>query len=255
MTFLKTILGIFCLVLFSPIARCQLVWSTPAIAADSGEVVGLSFDVTGYQNIISSQGTIQFDDAILEFSHLDSFGLASISAASFGETEIDAGLLSFSWFESDLVGKSIQDGEAAFWIFFTVIGNPGSVSPIELIDQPTVAEFIDEAFVSIPFNYVQGSVTVNGGTQPSGLEENQHNSNTVIYPNPFTEWLKVEMDNLGENIDVTWFNLAGEAVRSDQFLINQSTVKMNTSDLNQGIYVIRIGNERIGFENQLIQKL
>lgn len=225
------------------------------MAADSGDVVNVSLNVSGYQNLISSQGTIQFDETVLEFSHVDSFALGSISSASFGLTEIDSGLLSFSWFESDLVGKFIQDGDAAFGIFFTVIGNPGSVSQIELIDQPTVAEFVDEAFVSVPFNYSQGSVTVNGGTQPSALEENQQISILAIYPNPFADWLVIETEIVGEKIDVIWLNLTGEAVKRDQFMINQNTIKMNTSELNQGTYLIRIGNERVGFENQLIQKL
>jgi hypothetical protein len=190
----------------------------------------------------------------LEFSHVDSFGLASISSGSFGQSEIATGRLSFSWYEADLVGRSIPDGNPAFTMFFTVIGNPGEVSQIELIDQPVTAEFVDDTFVPVAFTYDQGSVAINGGIQPSSIGENYLSGKMTIYPNPFSDWIEIETKIIGESIDVIWFNLAGEMLKHDRILITQNTIKLNTEELNQGIYLIRVGNETVGFENQLMQK-
>ena len=252
MTFLKSIVGIFCLVVFSTNASAQLVWSAPIVVSDSGDFIGVDLSVSGYQNLISAQGTIRFDETILEYSHVDNFVLTSISSGSFGETEVNQGLLSFSWYESDLIGKDIADNAVVFTIYFTVIGSSEEVSEIELIDQPVVAEFVDEAFVTVPFTFETGSVTVSG---VSALEESILEHQIMLFPNPAKDWLKIESSLVGADLEIHWYSMNGKFMKKDSFHNSGSVNVISTDGLNRGTYLLRVGNPTLGFQNQLMQVL
>lgn len=250
MIFLKRIVGTFCLMVLSTNAHAQLVWSAPILIADSGDVIGVDLSVSGYQNLISSQGTIHFDETILEYSHVDDFALVSISSGSFGETDVNQGLLNFAWYESDLIGKVIPDNDAAFTIYFTVIGYPAEVSHVTLIDTPVVAEFVEEGFITVPFTYEMGSVTVSG---TSSVDEHVWENELNIFPNPAVDWVQIESSAIGEKLEVLVYDMNGKFIKEDIFFNNGNLKMVNTQDLKNGMYVIRVGNAVLGFKNQLIK--
>lgn len=249
MSFLKTIVGVLYLTFLSSSVSAQLTWSCPALYADSGSTVSADLTVSGYQSLISAQGTIYFDSSVLEYSHVDNFALSSMSTSSFGETEVDSGLLSFLWFESDLIGRSIPDNNVVFRITFNVIGNPGDNSVIELTSQSAVVEFVDESFNEVSFNHSPGSVTVNNVANISEIAEKQ----LTIFPNPATDWIKIEGNSMGIELEVTWHNMNGKLVKKD--LVSGQDLKLSTEELESGSYIMRIGNENSGFDLRQIQVL
>ena len=234
-------------------AIAQLVWTAPILISDSGDVVGVDLSVVGYDSLISSQGTIQFDETILEYSHVDNFALTSMSSGSFGETEVTDGLLTFSWYESSLVGQGIPDNDVVFTMYFTVIGSSEEVSLIELIDQPVVAEFVDEAFITVPFTYETGSVTVSG---ISSMEEIDLLNQISIYPNPACELINIRsFSAIGSVFELEWFSMSGDLIKKDVFYNMGGVNIVSTEGLSHGVYHVRIGNSIAGFDNQLIQIL
>ena len=252
MTFWKSIIGIICLVFISTNVKAQIVWNTPVMTADSGDIIGVDLTVSGYQNIISAQGTIQFDESILEYSDVNNFALGSISINSFGDTEIDLGKLSFSWYESDLIGKDISDNDTVITVFFNVIGNPGDMSLIELVEIPVVVEFIDENFLEVPHNIINGSVTVN---QTSSVLEQSILRELNVFPNPAKDWIQVEGDTKGKNLEVFWFNMEGKLMKSVALNSGEEENRITTEGLRSGMYHMRIGNKILGYDNRLIKIL
>ena len=250
MTLLKHIAGIFCLMLFSTQVTGQLEWSVPMLTADSGDVIGVDILVSGYEGLISSQGTVEFDEAILEYSHVDSFALSSMSTSSFGETQVNNGLLSFSWFESDLVGREIPDGDAAFRIFFNVIGNPGDTSTIELVNQPVVGEFVDTMFTPVAYTYQAGRVIVNASS--AYLGELEVFADVRVFPNPASNWIQIG-GFPGEKIELAWYTLEGNLIHEEVLQDQQKEIKVSTEELSSGVYLMRFGNRALGFDNRLIQ--
>ena len=251
MTFLNSILSIGGCVLLTMHATAQLTWSTPEIMADSGDVVTIDFAPTGYQDIVSSQGTIQFDPTVLEYMQVDNFALASISSNSFGEGQVSTGILTFSWFESDLVGKSIGDNVPAFTMQFKVIGNPGDSSMIDLIDSPTLAEFADDSFNTLTFDYSEGKVKINDVLSLKKLDKKMFN----VYPNPATDWVQIEGNSMGGMLEVFWYSMNGELVKSEFIESSKNKIKLTTNELNRGMYLMQIGNKAEGFESRLIEIL
>ena len=249
MTFLKTIVGILYLTFLSSSASAQITWSCPVLFADSGSTVSANLTVSGYQSLISAQGTIYFDSSVLEYSHVDNFALSSMSTSSFGETEVDSGLLSFLWFESDLIGRSIPDNDVVFRITFNVIGNPGDNSIIELTSQSAVVEFVDESFNEISFNHSPGSITVNNVANLSEIAEKEF----TVFPNPASAWIRVEGNSMGKELQVTWHSMEGKLVKKDFF--SGQNIKLSTDELEPGSYIMRIGNENTGFDMRQIQIL
>lgn len=251
MTFIKQIVGIFFLVFINFNVAGQLVWSTPIISSDNGTVVGVDVLVSGYQNLISAQGTIAFDHTILEYSHVSDFALSSISGNSFGTNDVDSGKLSFSWYEPDLIGKAINDNDAAFTIYFNVVGSSGDVSFVDLVDQPVIAEFIDASFNSVTYSFIPGNVTVNDALN---ISEETTQIEYNVFPNPAIDWVSIESKISLYDFSVFLYKMDGSLVK-EVFCKDSDKVKFDTSDLNAGTYLLRIGTKNMGFNNQLIRLL
>lgn len=243
------ILGIFLLMLSGTYCTAQLEWSFPSLYADSGDVIAVDLSVVGYSDIISSQGTIQFDSEILEYSHADNFELASITGNSFGVSQIDNGLLSFSWYESDLIGKNISDNGTVLTLHFNVIGSPGDFTELKLVSAPVVPEFVDENFVTVSYVQNDGSVSVNGGLSINEVSIKEYS----IYPNPIVSQFQIVGEFVEEVQQVKWFNVEGELVLIDRIVEGEMITR--DSNLKRGYYYIQVVDGEIIYENRLIQLL
>ncbi len=74
-------------------------------------------------------------------------------------------------------------------------------------------------------------------TAAVGIDKVSSLENVIIYPNPFTDELMIQ---LNETVMVTVFNTVGQVVLSQE--INQSKV-INLANLNSGVYYLRLVNE------------
>ncbi|MDR6302205.1 M4 family metallopeptidase [Mesonia maritima] len=82
-----------------------------------------------------------------------------------------------------------------------------------------------------------------------GLDEAILSDNLKVYPNPTNGLFTIE-SNSNENVTVEIIDLLGKKVRSAHS-ISKGTNKMNISDLNSGIYMLKFNSN----QHQLIKKL
>lgn len=91
------------------------------------------------------------------------------------------------------------------------------------------------------------TITVNDGTQPpcvSSISTLDFN-NLQIFPNPANANLTVnfELDNT-QNIDITVYTVTGNKVATQNFNANSVSTTFNTSNFNEGVYILKIETEK-----------
>lgn len=67
------------------------------------------------------------------------------------------------------------------------------------------------------------------------------NSSVKIYPNPTTDYLSIDFDNKFSNSDIEIFDITGKKILGIKSRKNEE--KINMSELDRGVYFIRIKNE------------
>lgn len=87
---------------------------------------------------------------------------------------------------------------------------------------------------TIPFSYV-------------GIEEQIFEGDISIYPNPASDYIVLDispMNNLDKELMMTVNNVAGQTVLTKQYNLQEggNNFNINTSDLDKGLYIIKISN-------------
>jgi len=105
--------------------------------------------VKNFNNMLSAQFTLQFDPEIAAYIGFTETGIQSITGISFGQSQISNGILTFAWNQPDVTPVTLTDGTTLFALRFQVIGDGGSHSPIQFINDPTPLEFVDQSFLPL----------------------------------------------------------------------------------------------------------
>ncbi|WP_235296690.1 T9SS type B sorting domain-containing protein [Portibacter marinus] len=106
----------------------------------------VSFCVEDFIDINTIQFTINFDPNYLTFDVLQNFNLFGLSASNFEDSDAENGILRFTWFDQETVGKTLANGECIFDVCFDVnndsplggcsdIAISGNVVPISVSQQ------------------------------------------------------------------------------------------------------------------------
>ena len=138
--------------------------------AISGSQVIVPVKVKDFVNIMSIQGTIQFDQSILSYVSVQDFGLSGMNSSWIGLTQITSGQLTFLWVDPGLSGVNLPDSTTIFSIKFNIIGTNGQIAPLSFIDTPTPMEVINGAMNPVAFTLVSGAVHVQNSA-----------SNTIVF--------------------------------------------------------------------------
>ncbi len=128
--------------------------------AAQGSQITVPIKVKDFINIISVQGTIQFNPLLLSYVSVQNFGLPDMNFNSFGTTQSASGKITFSWYETQLIGQNLPDSAVIFSFKFNVIGNSGQTSPLTFSNTPTALEIINAAFVTQNVSASNGSVLI-----------------------------------------------------------------------------------------------
>ena len=78
----------------------------------------------------------------------------------------------------------------------------------------------------------------------------EHQATTLIYPNPASDKLTVEANEAIGNVEI--YNLMGTLVYSQKDCANK--VEINTSDLQSGIYFIRLTNDKVSETRRFVKE-
>src|SRR3989339_1099348 len=138
----------------------QFRFMADSVAGSSGSQKIVSVRVKNFQNIISIQGTIDFDPSIVSYVSVEQFGLSGMSAANFGTTQTASGKLTFSWFDETLAGPNLADSSIIFAIKFLLSGSNGQHTDINFINIPTALEVVDSSFQTLVVSSLHGHVEI-----------------------------------------------------------------------------------------------
>ena len=77
-------------------------------------------------------------------------------------------------------------------------------------------------------------------TNPTGIAQLQKANVSAIYPNPVSSLLTIEVDDV-ENSYISIFNVTGQLMIKER--LNNYIHKMDLSDLNSGVYILKIDSK------------
>ena len=124
------------------------------------QLVNVPIRAWAFNDIISMQGTFGFDNSVITYSTVTNFNMPYLSLSNFGTTQVNNGLLSFSWFDQDLSGDTYADSTILFELVFQVIGNPGDFGEVILNNDLTPIEIVELGNLPIPFVIDSGGVII-----------------------------------------------------------------------------------------------
>jgi hypothetical protein len=211
-------------------------------SAQTGTQITIPVKVTGFTNIVSIQGTIQFDPTKLAYSSVQDFGFTEMNSSSFGYTQTGSGKLTFTWIEGSTTGISKPDSTTIFSIKFDVSPTNTGISLLSFVTTPTTIEVVDGNFNTIAYTLVGGSVNVyttvsipeiqNSGF---GLQQNE--------PNPFSEQTRIlfALPEDGE-VSLEIYDILGNKVSDyKEFMqAGNRNYNLNTSNLHSGTYFYKL---------------
>ena len=93
--------------------------------------------------------------------------------------------------------------------------------------------------------------TINGGGV--GIEENTANNSIQIYPNPASDFITIDLQNINNEVKLNIYNVMGDLLRSENISKNHQT--LNIQNLADGMYVASIeSNNKIITQKFIIQR-
>jgi len=125
-----------------------------------GDEVCVPVSVASFQNMLSTQYTLQWDPAVLQYQGVRNFQLPFLTADNFGTQLAKEGKLTIVWIDNSLNGVQRADGTSIYEVCFTAKGKAGSATPLALTQDPTPFEAVDTREELIQINGVGGSVRV-----------------------------------------------------------------------------------------------
>jgi hypothetical protein len=140
----------------------NFTFMAPVISASCGSTVGVPVRIKNFRNILSLQGTFQWDATKMQYQGIDSYGPTSfgMGAGNFGISDILNGNLSFSWNDPDLSGETLTDSTILFMVRFYVIGNNVTSSYFQFGSLPTPLEVVNTSFNLLPIQAINGQCNI-----------------------------------------------------------------------------------------------
>ncbi|OFY87429.1 MAG: hypothetical protein A3F72_04320 [Bacteroidetes bacterium RIFCSPLOWO2_12_FULL_35_15] len=250
----KNLLLILLSIIIISNSNAAVTFILPNLTGQNGTQITVPVKVKNFQNIISIQGTIQFDPAIVTYASVQQFGLSGMNSSSFGTTGVSGGKLTFSWYDASLVGVSVADSTTIFSITFNIIGSNTQVSALSFVNTPTLIEVVDNNYATLPTTLVDGSITV----QNVSTEINNSPflaSRLEIFPNPNNGVFNINYtSDSGNNFTVNIINMIGEVVFTREYSKANfaSLFAIDISNIINGVYQVEIKNENNILKSRVI---
>lgn len=221
-------------ILFILAMSCSVAKAQVALAADSlsglpGSQLDVPIRALQWQDIVSCQGTIEWDTQVVDLDTVYQFGLPGMNPSNFGLSLVPNGKLTFSWNEANLQGTNLADSTPVFVLNFVLTGPLAATSPIAFTSNPTTLEFVDGNLMTLSYNVFGGEVEIEdtvmvgigefevNNLSPNGLSsEELKKSDWRVYPNPINKHSVIEWESRGEAVSWRLLNTVGQVVRSGE---------------------------------------
>jgi len=187
----------------------------PSVTAMTGAQVCLPLSVTGFDNILGMQFSINFDPAALTYTGAQNFSplLSGFSNGSIGNPS--AGNLTFTWNDPNATGVTLPNGTVIAELCFTVVTT--TTTTISFSGTPTPIEIVDGNEMTVPFNSRNGRITVGGMGDPPGT---------------FAGSLATVEACAGNNFCMNFTASAFTFIRSAQFSITYNAADLSFTQVN-----------------------
>lgn len=131
----------------------------------TGSVLCMDISVENFDDQVGVQYTMNWDPNLFTYNGVQNTNLPDLSSGNFGTSQINDGILTFSWNHLTNPGEgiSVPDGTVIYQVCFNVIGAGGSVSDFTFNGTPT---FIEETTEGMPptdeITFTNGTLNVTG---------------------------------------------------------------------------------------------
>ncbi len=174
--------------------QAQVTLSSPTLTVDPESFFAADIRTYEFIDIQGVQFSIQWDPAVLEFQTVENFGI-QLNDINFGLEQVDEGKLGFLWFDVNVEGVTLAEGDTLFTLIFKAIGDPGMTSFIEFGESPTAIEILDIQDNVLDAAFETGEVTI---FNPSGSTRRVPDPEVLrmsgIRPNPFSAGTEVQFE-------------------------------------------------------------
>ena len=102
-----------------------------------GEVSQIDITSENFIDMTTLSFTFMWDPAVVNFSSVGNFNLQFLDNNDFNLDDTLSGKLYLSWFDDDVTGENLADGETIFSIFFETVGSTGTTTDLMFQDGPT----------------------------------------------------------------------------------------------------------------------
>ncbi len=136
-----------------------------SVSGNNGSNILLPIRVKNFNQILSLQGTINFDPNIAVFSGIQQILLPGMTISDFGTNLVNTGKLTFSWNSQSSNSVSLADSSVIFILRFTLTGNNGQNCQVSFGNNPLTLECINSALNNVGIVTKSGNISIN--TLPS----------------------------------------------------------------------------------------
>lgn len=140
-----------------------------------------------------------------------------------------------------------------------VTGNSVSVTDPGFSNHSTIANWRVKTSWSISCTPTRATVStsrsnIKHGSITTGVETNTELNSTVIYPNPATDFVTIEIPGLTQNATIRILNTIGQIVYEQKMVTSgrSGIHKIDTSDLPKGIYTVAIESKDVNVFKKLV---
>ena len=148
------------------IAQNNLGISAQNVEAAAGTLVEVEITIDDeIWNCNGITGTITWDETVAEYASITEFGgffNPEMNISNFGLTQVDQGILTWSWFPTFTIGTTLSAGALIFTVQFEAIGANGDSTEIEFTNSPTSLFWNSGGLSTGTFDGNSGSITIGG---------------------------------------------------------------------------------------------
>ena len=83
----------------------------------------------------------------------------------------------------------------------------------------------------------------------SSFDDELHQNKIKIFPNPFSNFTTVLLNDEGENT-IQLFDISGRPLR--KFVVNKNSFQLSKNNLKSGVYILEIKNKKGVFRKKLV---
>jgi hypothetical protein len=141
--------------------REDVTISIPNSSGNMGDQLVMPVTVQGFNNIITTNLSITWDETIIRFIGVENIaGISELDPTDFNLA--DSSTLTLIWSESSAAGQSLGDGQSLFEIRYELIGPDCFASAITFANSPISISVVDANLCDANLSLNNGSINVGG---------------------------------------------------------------------------------------------